>query len=1144
VSACEVSSSAELMENYLHADVLRPQKKFTALQTDAGTALLFSISTDDELVVTKEVPGSRYGWEVDDLSKALIGRELPTGATCTEFAATQEAAKEGEAGTIRLAMVLNDGQGDHLYVSLGNSESDTSWTQRPQWTACPFNARDAAGQPLPAPSPLQIVGVFISEASDGEFIAVDVARNPGSPVEMVARYHLDVSDPANPSWIPHALPIDLEVGGYTSCLGRSARASGVDGIYTGGKVGGSAQLIYTPLWNAFDPKVPPTSAALNLPGGAIPEALAAVRNPDNTSDLYVVADEQLFCFVASNQKNGATGELLLRDQRLRGIRAFFASGEEGVTVWGLNGDDEVFYVAWPSGEPPRPGDGRSPAVILAGADAISPYVNRQYSANSFFAHTGEGLTKAVKSAATGIWTKQKVTLPPTSLQQEALAFSSYTTRLQVNDDEGRGVPEASVALTAVGVTGVYIGHHYYVIGPTPTEVKADAQGAITIVESVKGLAATRFTATVGDAAHEVNPMNAPFERSSKLDSVASLQEAVITDKKGGTRPFVPSGTGEEQLQGVAASNKQLATAYESLADKPLASLSERPLWATRSEPPEASSDFVAESIGENSILTDLGDLFSWLESGIEAVISIVENAAEDAWYFVAKIADQVYHGVLDCVETVVAAVAWVYNAIKVAIEDIIKFLEFLFAWPDILVTHRVMKNVFTQFVAEAIGNLGDAKAKLGSTFDGLRADVDTWANIPPFGQTANGVRKENGPLPAQSSAPANLGVHHFEGNVTAGSTGFSPSDPGEAIFQDLIAVLEREGGVLTGAFEAVEADVIAKIGTLTITEIAEKLVAILADTLIETTENVLEAALDVLIQLTEGMMELFTATIDIPVISTLYRMISDEDLSILDALCLIAAIPATLIYKGIANAAPFPRGDAFTEGLLAATSFEDVRRQFFSGAELMAAADADPVLDEAKLKIFGVVSGVFAFVGSIAAAFVSTLQKTLDSIGVEAGYPKMLAAVGAVANVAYVSPNLASAINVKTSNWYADLNSALMYVSILKGIAAIPLATTESPAIKWMFPAVETGINVIWNVPVIMNIIVNKDKWDTTDKALIPESIGNFAFNLGGMMELPTVAAKDPGTKAALILTQDGLMVLYGIMMVVAGGIADAAADA
>ncbi|UUZ55752.1 hypothetical protein LP419_09595 [Massilia sp. H-1] len=46
---------------------------------------------------------------------------------------------QGEAGGIDLAMVLSDGSDDHLYLSLGNSDADTGWSDDPSWLACPFN---------------------------------------------------------------------------------------------------------------------------------------------------------------------------------------------------------------------------------------------------------------------------------------------------------------------------------------------------------------------------------------------------------------------------------------------------------------------------------------------------------------------------------------------------------------------------------------------------------------------------------------------------------------------------------------------------------------------------------------------------------------------------------------------------------------------------------------------------------------------------------------------------------------------------------------------------------------------------------------------------------------------------------------------
>ena len=151
----------------------------------------------------------------------------------------------------------------------------------------------------------------------------------------------------------------------------------------------------------------------------------------------------------------------------------------------------------------------------------------------------------------------------------------------------------------------------------------------------------------------------------------------------------------------------------------------------------------------DGILTDVGDLFSWLESGIESVVSIIEDAANDVWRFVVSIAGKVYYGILDAVEKVVAAAVWIYNAIKIIIQDIILFLEFLFLWQDILVTHRVMKNVFTQLVQFTIDGLNDVKGDLSLLFKQAQADIDKWANIPNFDQTPV---ERRAPIPARGPA--------------------------------------------------------------------------------------------------------------------------------------------------------------------------------------------------------------------------------------------------------------------------------------------------------------------------------------------------------------------------------------------------------
>ena len=1151
-----ITADYELMQNYLQADSLDPEDAFCALQSSAGSSLLFSIGTDKTFYVTKESPGDAYGWVRADLSSAQIKKDYPTGATASTFAAAQ-CAYGGGTAAIHLAMVLNAGGADHLYLSLGNSDADTSWTDSPAWTGCPFNAVDSSGNTLPAPAPLKILSVYLSEAADKEYIVVDVARDPTSPILVVSRYYIDVSTPASPVWRPHDLAIDLEAQGYMTCLGRCApagtieRGHPIDGLYTGGTIGGQPQLIYTPLYNLFDPTAPPSPSRLQLTsdGKLVPDAIAACRNPDNTSDLYASAGGVLYYFASDNQKDGAVAVVVAVNALFGKVRSLFASVTNGVvTVWGMNSSDQIFYTTCPVGQlTASPGAWTFPLPILSGVEQVSPYVNRAYDANSFFAHTGQDkLTRAVKSPGSTLWSFRDITLPPLAPTTPAQKFSSYTTRILVTDASNQPAANVSVTITASSVTSVYINHLYYVLSATPVQIATDALGAITIVECVNTLAGTRLTVTIDQQTLAINPMDKAFQKATSLTTSTALQGATITYDDGTTKPLVAPGTSGDTLAQLATGNQQLSKAYASVASAP------RP--SSSFGAPRAMALASAAASGD-SILVDIGDFFCWLgseiESGAEQLIQLVEDVASGIWTFIATIAGQAYHAVLDVVEKVVAAAEWLYDVVKTAVEDLLKFLEFLFGWQDILVTHRVMKNVFTQYAQYAIDSLTQRKTDIATIFKELQGDVDKWANIPDFDQTPDGTLQSNPTLAGQNSAPANLGAHHFQGNVGSASSVLSIVGPPDAIFQDLMNLLSAEQATLVGAYNAIQTDIIDQFNQLSVTTIIKKFLAIVVDTLLQTAENILLAVVDVFIQLMSGMMAVLTTPLDIPVLSWLYQYLVGDALSFLDLICLLGAIPTTLLFKIAGGAAPFPAEDAFTTGLLGAASFSAVQALFVTTSPspralttpsalalpMSPAAGDSPVLNDARLKTFGFVTGVFALAGSVVLIYTSAVQRTLEIIGLDNARPKTLATISCIGNIAYVSPNIATFINAKTDNWYQQLNNVLTGISLVKGFANIPLAINTNKAVALISPAVESLINLVWNVPVIMNIIDNKDRWNTDYKSLIPESIGNFAFNLGGILELPITLIKDPKAKIITVLVQDAFMLTYGLCMPIAGGI-------
>jgi hypothetical protein len=909
----KITYSSELMQNYKQAEIMSPEGKFQALQTDKGLSLLFSLSTDGAFYVTQETAGHATGWKRTDLSSAQIKNDFPgaAGVAAKTFSVSQDAA----SGRLGMALVVSAPQQDHLYLCLGNSASDTSWTKSPAWTRFPFD------DPHRTLAPLKIVDVFISEASDGETIVVDVLRDPASHEKLILRYYIDPNKHGGSAWQPHDVSIDLEADRYASCLGRQAKQR-VDGLYTCGHLGARGELTYQPLYNVWDRSVPPSPARLQVPGGLVPDAIASCRNPDQSTDLYVAAQGGLYYFASSNQKDGAQAVQLLSDPLLTGIRKLFAHSSQGrVVVWGLNGSDQVFYVSCPVDQVASGQAWSHPLPILTEVDLISPYLNRVDDGNTFFAAAGDDLFKMIQSPGTTLWRKQQITLPPPSPQKKSQKFNSYTTRLQVTDASNQPVAGTPIRLSATTRGEFFINHLYYVLDSLPISVDTDETGAITIVECVQSLRGAHLIVAddSGNALH-IDPMEKPMQKVAKLDSVSSLQGATIRSSDGGTRPLVAPGTSEDDLKKVADGTKGLAKAYSHLTSAQFAS--------PRAVP---SLGHAACAGAGDALRVDAGDLFCYLSLEAESVVQVVEDDLHNTWSLFATIAGKAFQCVLDCAEKVAGAVEWVFNAIKTAIEELIAFLRFLFGWADITRTQQVIKNLLRLYLAEQAGEIETVKGQLDTMIANAEKTVNGWAGVKNWsglGSAASANLKASSTPVAGLDSPSTLLLHHFQGNAH-NMTQLSPQGPyapDNGLVAALMQALEQEGGVLDETLTQLS-DLALQSASLSLEQILCKLIAILTDGALGSAGAVLDAVLDILHELAKTALELLEVPIYIPVISDILHDFGVPSLSMLDLFCWIVAVPVTLVFKLAKNAAPFPDGET-TRFLINASSFQDVRNAF------------------------------------------------------------------------------------------------------------------------------------------------------------------------------------------------------------------------
>lgn len=121
-----------------------------------------------------------------------------------------------------------------------------------------------------------------------------------------------------------------------------------------------------------------------------------------------------------------------------------------------------------------------------------------------------------------------------------------------------------------------------------------------------------------------------------------------------------------------------------------------------------------------------------------------------------------------------------------------------------------------------------------------------------------------------------------------------------------MALLSEQKAAFLTAYDEIKTQIIDKFTSLTPAEIVKRLLAIIGDTVLTMANNLVAKTLPLVQDLTTAVIQKLSEPISIPVLSPLYQDVADEELSILDLICLLAAVPATLLYKVVTNSSPFP----------------------------------------------------------------------------------------------------------------------------------------------------------------------------------------------------------------------------------------------
>lgn len=231
----------------------------------------------------------------------------------------------------------------------------------------------------------------------------------------------------------------------------------VDGVYTLGTAGDSAQLVYVPIENAFGDS-PPLSCRLSLPQNGPASAIAAARRPgslaypDGSTDLFAVINSTLFYFLAERQADRSVATQLLSSNVLSGTTELAAMTHRG----GKIASNEVYYLSCPFRWLDNHGAWTVPVSIVFGVEQMTPFLNRSDGGKAIFT-SGSGKLERL-TLATGndakLWVANEIKLEASEPKAKPFQFKSYTTTIQVLDEHELPAPGVNLLISTSSRTTV------------------------------------------------------------------------------------------------------------------------------------------------------------------------------------------------------------------------------------------------------------------------------------------------------------------------------------------------------------------------------------------------------------------------------------------------------------------------------------------------------------------------------------------------------------------------------------------------------------------------------------------------------------------------------------------------------------------
>lgn len=503
----------------------------------------------------------------------------------------------------------------------------------------------------------------------------------------------------------------------------------------------------------------------------------------------------------------------------------------------------------------------------------------------------------------------------------------------------------------------------------------------------------------------------------------------------------------------------------------------------------------------DSVFVKIGDFFIMLKNSIvEGLQSLLFDIKDGFWHVMCAIGDTVYEAVLDCASALAHTYEWVLGKLKVAWGSVKAFAGFIFGWDDILRTHDVLRSFSVNYIKHAISGIATVRNAVASTFDGLEAKLNSMGDLDDPGKKTGDYGKESGSQD-DGDPQSHWALQHFKSNLKSTempsmqeNTDVSPFD---TILKRLKVLIEAEEETMKAFAKEFNEKVIKEFPQLTPIQLVKRIAILVAKLVVKGTKELVTVTLDIAQIAAEAVVSLLVAPIQIPILSKIYKTITKgKDLSIIDVVCLIAAIPTTIVCKLALNRAPFADNSSTTALIQAQDwdAFQKVLKGGDSNNLHIARADstntvAFAAIDNQLLHDFAIASRALVATTTAIAVTLDTIRfLTLDKI--DWIFWIRLSAIATTA--LSTSAPITGAITTITE-WQTDLNITLLGLRMVKVIIdASPLRNLSS--YRDASPYISMVLSASMIAPVVGNIIARHDK--DSDYVNLGVGIAGMAYGI------------------------------------------------